>query len=57
MKKDSTFKSSGSIRIMLEITDAETVAAYSKCEKSYISDDLLNGNLLTMCDVVSVELI
>ena len=44
-----------SIRILLEINDPETVAAYSKCEKSFISDDLLNGNLMDMCDVVSIE--
>jgi len=53
-KVDSQF--SGSIRILLEITDAETVAAYSECEKSFISDDLRNGNLITMCDVALIEL-
>jgi hypothetical protein len=48
-------QTTGSIIITLEIADPETVAEYSKCEKSFISDDLLNGNLMTMCDVVSIE--
>lgn len=44
-----------SIRITLEITDPETVEAYSDCDESFIMDDIMNGNLLSQCAVVSCE--
>jgi len=43
------------IIIVLEITDPETVEAYWDTDKEIIFDDLQNGLLLEMCDLVKLE--
>ena len=45
----------GSIKIVLEITDEDTLLAYGYIHKSFIEDDLRYGTLMKMCDVVSIE--
>ena len=43
------------IRIMLEITDSETLDAYGDVDESFIEDDLRNGTLMNQCDVVKIK--
>jgi len=43
------------IQIILEITDKETLDAYSNIDNSFIEDDLRNGTLMEMCDVVEID--
>jgi hypothetical protein len=43
------------IIITLKIEDKETVEEYSKCDPSFIEDDIRNGNLLEMCSVLSIR--
>ena len=41
------------IKIVLTITDSETVDSYKDVDESFIADDLLNGNLMSKCCVDS----
>lgn len=49
------YQTTDSIRIVLEITDGDTLEAYGDVNPSFIEDDLRSGTLMKMCNVVSIK--